>query len=65
MKPQIPWLRVLIEGVVIVGSILLALAADEWRQNLAEQSLGEEYRERLVVGPAHQALPRCLGQRVS
>ena len=24
MKPQIPWLRVFVEGVVIVGSILLA-----------------------------------------
>jgi len=27
---QIPWLRVFVEGVVIVGSILLALAADAW-----------------------------------
>ncbi len=26
MKPQIPWLRVFVEGVVIVGSILLAFA---------------------------------------
>ena len=24
MTPQIPWLRVFVEGVVIVGSILLA-----------------------------------------
>ena len=24
MKPQIPWLRVFVEGMVIVGSILLA-----------------------------------------
>ncbi len=24
MKPQIPWLRVFVEGVVCVGSILLA-----------------------------------------
>ncbi len=28
MKPQIPWLRVLVEGVVIVGSILLAFGID-------------------------------------
>ena len=24
LKPQIPWLRVFVEGVVMVGSILLA-----------------------------------------
>ena len=28
LKPQIPWLRVFVEGVVIVGSILLALGLD-------------------------------------
>jgi hypothetical protein len=32
LKPQIPWLRVFVEGVVIVGSILLALGLDEWRE---------------------------------
>ena len=30
VKPQIPWLRVFIEGVVIVGSILLAFGVDAW-----------------------------------
>ena len=30
MKPQIPWLRVFVEGVVIVGSILLAFVIDAW-----------------------------------
>ena len=25
MKPQIPWLRVFVEGVVIVGSILMEI----------------------------------------
>ena len=30
MKAQIPWLRVFIEGVVIVGSILLAFGIDAW-----------------------------------
>jgi hypothetical protein len=30
LKPQIPRLRVFVEGVVIVGSILLALAGDAW-----------------------------------
>ena len=40
MKGQIPWLRVFVEGVVIVGSILLALALDAWwdeRQERAEE----------------------------
>ena len=27
---QIPWLRVFVEGVVIVGSILLAFGIDAW-----------------------------------
>jgi hypothetical protein len=27
---QIPWLRVFVEGVVIVGSILLALGLQAW-----------------------------------
>jgi hypothetical protein len=30
LKPQIPWLRVVVEGVVIVGSILLAFGIDAW-----------------------------------
>ncbi len=40
MKPQIPWLRILIEGVVIVGSILLAFGIDaawEGRQEREEE----------------------------
>ena len=28
LTPQIPWLRVFVEGVVIVGSILLAFGID-------------------------------------
>ena len=43
VKPQIPWLRVFVEGVVIVGSILLAFGIDAWwdeRQDRAvEQAL--------------------------
>ena len=39
MKPQIPWLRVFVEGVVIVGSILLAFGLQEepasWSRLLA------------------------------
>ena len=30
MKAQIPWLRVFVEGVVIVGSILLAFGIEAW-----------------------------------
>ena len=36
MKAQIPWLRVFVEGVVIVGSILLALALDTWWDGVQE-----------------------------
>ena len=38
MKPQIPWLRVFVEGVVIVGSILLALGLDEWRDGVQDRA---------------------------
>ena len=42
MKPQIPWLRVFVEGVVIVGSILLAFGIDAaWD--------GRQERERKTV----------------
>ncbi len=42
MKPQIPWLRVFVEGVVIVGSILLAFGIEAWwdeRQERADEQL--------------------------
>ena len=35
---SIPWLRVLIEGVVIVGSILLAFGIDTWWEGRQERS---------------------------
>ena len=34
MKAQIPWLRVFVEGVVIVGSILLAFGIDVGARDL-------------------------------
>ena len=37
MTRQIPWLRVFVEGVVIVGAILLALGLDEWRDGVQER----------------------------
>ena len=38
MKAPVPWLRVFVEGVVIVGSILLALGLDEWRVGVQERA---------------------------
>jgi len=41
LKPQIPWPRVFVEGVVIVGSILLAFGLQAWwegRQERDEES---------------------------
>ncbi len=40
MKAQIPWLRVFVEGVVIVGSILLAFGLQAWWDESQER--GEE-----------------------
>ncbi len=37
-KREIPWLRVAIEGVVIVGSILLAFGIDAWWSHRADQA---------------------------
>ncbi len=35
MKAQIPWLRVFAEGVVIVGSILLAFGLQAWWEKIS------------------------------
>lgn len=40
---QIPWMRVVVEGVVIVVSILLALALDAWWDGVKEREAGREY----------------------
>jgi len=45
LKAQIPWLRVFVEGVVIVGSILLALTLDAWWDGVQER---EEETELLL-----------------
>ncbi len=42
MKAQIPWLRVFVEGVVIVGSILLAFGIDAWWEGVQEQPGGAQ-----------------------
>ena len=44
---RIPWLRILVEGAVIIVSILLALAADAWRQEVRDRADEREYLELL------------------
>ena len=53
--PQIPWARVLVEGVVIVASILLAFGIDAWW----EQRQDREEERRIL-----QALTGLHGARV-
>ncbi len=48
MKAQIPWLRVFVEGVVIVGSILLALGLDEWREGVQDREEEQQALEALA-----------------
>jgi hypothetical protein len=47
MNRQIQWSRVLVEGVVIVGSILLAFAIDAWWGALQEATAELDYVERI------------------
>lgn len=59
---DIPWVRVFVEGVVIVGSILLAFSLDAWWDN---QNREDELREQLEVvtremQSAREALQRAL-----
>ncbi len=46
MKAQIPWLRVFVEGAVIVGSILLAFGLQAWWDGVQER----EEEQRVLVG---------------
>ncbi len=64
MNRQIPWLRVFVEGVVIVGSILLAFGIEAWwdeRQERREETelllgLRQEFIENQVILGASLAL---------
>ena len=47
LKPQISWLRVFVEGVVIVGSILLAFGIDAWWEGRQERD--EEVQVLLAI----------------
>ena len=44
----VPWLRVLVEGVVIVGSILLAFGLQAWWEGLQEDARASEYMTALL-----------------
>ncbi len=48
MKAQIPWLRVFVEGVVIVASILLAFGIQAWWEETQERTEEREIIERLI-----------------
>lgn len=52
MTRSIPWLRVFVEGVVIVGSILLAFGIDAWWEGRQEREDELGYVERLRAGLA-------------
>ena len=56
-RPRIPWLRVLIEGVVIVGSILLAFGIDAWwegrQERVEEQALLSRLQGELAEAESH------------
>ena len=76
MKPPIPWLRVFVEGVVIVGSILLAFGIDaawEGRQEREEehrllQDLQHDFiatRELLASGVAQHERTKILALEVA
>jgi hypothetical protein len=46
-KTNLDWKRILAEVAIIVASILLALAVDEWRHGQQDRKLESEYLERL------------------
>ena len=45
---EIPWKRLFVEGVAILGSILLAFAIDTWWEERREKNLGVEYEQRIA-----------------
>lgn len=71
------FVRGLVESIFVVGSILSALAVDEWQENrgfaeLADQSLGIfeqeiiQNRDRVADGlPYHQGISDILGQMIA
>ena len=47
-RTGLPWTRILVEGVVIVGSILLALAVDQWWEGIELRQDERAILERLA-----------------
>lgn len=45
MTKQVPWFRVLVEGAVIVGSILMAFGIDAWWASQGDAALERSYLE--------------------
>lgn len=62
LSKDIPWLRILVEGVVIVGSILLAFALDAWwdNQNRADELQAQREAVALEMQSTREALQRVL-----
>ena len=56
MKAQIPWLRIFVEGVVIVVSILLAFGLQAWWDGVQDRQT-----EHSILGELHTALSFDLG----
>lgn len=48
-NPMIPWSRIFVESVAIVGSILLAFAIDAWWDDQQERK-----QEQVYLGALHQ-----------
>jgi hypothetical protein len=53
MRKQIAWLRILVEGAVIVGSILLAFGVDAWWEATSERN-----KERSVLARVFEEVGR-------
>ncbi len=67
MKTQIPWLRVFVEGVVIVGSILLAFGLQAWWDERDERRAERIYLEQLradLVGAEEQLAAAARHKRL-
>lgn len=52
---RLPWLRIFVEGVTIVGSILLAFAIDAWWDGRQDHSRGDVYL-RMLISDAQETL---------
>ncbi len=50
MRTPIPWLRLLAEGIVVIGSILIAFAIDAWWARRQTDALERELLSRLEAG---------------